>query len=155
MTDINQVTIIGRLVKDVEAKYTGTGTAIMHFTVAVNRRSKDSGGNWNDDPSFIDCTYFPKVPETIEPILVKGKQIAIQGSLKQDKWVDQNGQNRSRLGVVVNQLQFLGSSRDDGDAPAPRQQQQKPYSQASQSPSRQAEEPPKGPDQFEDDQIPF
>jgi single-strand DNA-binding protein len=98
------------------------------------------------------------VPETIEPILVKGKQVAIQGSLKQDKWVDSNGGNRSKLGVVVNQLQFLGSSsRDDaGDAPAPRQQQQqRPYSQASQSPSRQAEEPPKGPEAYDDDTIPF
>lgn len=171
--DMNMVALIGRLTRDAEMKYTQGGMAIANFSLAVNRRKKN-GDNWEDEANFFDCTLFGKSAESIEGWLKKGKQVAITGELKQDRW-EQDGQSRSKVGIVANSVQLLASPGDNKqEAQAPARAQASP--QRGPSPQRQTYSnptPPRpqqgqrapqyspydqgqlGPEQFDDDQIPF
>jgi single-strand DNA-binding protein len=97
MTDINKVTIIGRLTRDAELKYTNGGTAICEFALAVNN-AKKKGEEWVDEPSFFDVTVFGRQGEAIQQYMVKGKQVGVVGRLEQQRWQNQEGQNRSQSG---------------------------------------------------------
>ncbi|MBD5412675.1 MAG: single-stranded DNA-binding protein [Treponema sp.] len=119
MTDINTLTIIGRLVRDPEAiAYTSGGTARLNISIAVNRREK-RGGDWSDRASFFDITIWGKTAENIKPYLAKGKQIAVEGYLDQQRW-EKDGQKFSRVCIVANNVQLLG--RKDGAQEATPQQ---------------------------------
>ena len=107
MADINHVVLVGRLTRDAELKYTAGGQAVCKFSVAVNRRRKQ-GDQWVDEPSFFDVVLWGRQGETLNQYLVKGKQVGIDGELRQDRW-EQDGQNRSRVEIVANNLQLLGS----------------------------------------------
>jgi single-strand DNA-binding protein len=100
------VTIVGRLTRDSELKYTSGGMAISRFSLAVNRRKKDGDG-WTDEASFFDVTLFNKSAESLNQYLVKGKQIAVKGELHQDRW-EQDGQARSKVGIIAETVQLLG-----------------------------------------------
>lgn len=106
MADINHVVLVGRLTRDAEMKYTNSGTAVSKFSIAVNRRRR-SGDQWTDEASFFDCTLWGKVAEAVTPYLVKGKQVGVQGELRQSRW-EQDGQRRSRVEVNVSNIQLLG-----------------------------------------------
>ena len=110
MKDLNVVTLMGRLVRDAEVKYTATGTAIAKFAMAVNRSEKVDG-EWKDAASFFDCTMFGKRAEAIAQYLLKGKQVAICGSLKQDRWNSDNGP-RSKVVVMVDDIQLVGKREE-------------------------------------------
>ena len=84
MTDINKTILIGRLTRDAEIKYTTSGTAIATCSIAVNASRKDQSGNWVDEANFFDVTLFGKAAENLKAYLLKGKQIAVEGHLKQD-----------------------------------------------------------------------
>lgn len=106
MGSINHVVLVGNLTRDAELKYTNSGLAIAHFTLAVNRRVKKDEG-WQDEPGFFDCDLMGKSAEAVQQYLVKGKQVAIQGELRQDRW-EQDGQRRSKVVIHVWNLQLLG-----------------------------------------------
>ena len=106
MADINQVVLIGRLTRDAELKYTSAGQAVCKFSIAVNRRKK-TGDQWVDEPNFFDIVLWGRQGETLNQYLIKGKQVGIEGELRQDRW-EQDGQNRSRVEIVANNLQLLG-----------------------------------------------
>ena len=106
MSDLNKVFLIGRCVKNAELKYTTNGFAIASFAIAVNRRRKN-GDQWVEEASFFDINLFGKSAEGLKQYLVKGKQIAIEGELRQDRW-EQDGQPRSKVVVVANNVQLLG-----------------------------------------------
>lgn len=112
--DINHVVLVGRLTRDAELRYTNAGMAISKFSIAVNRR-KRSGEQWEDEASFFDVTYFGKAAEAVNQYLGKGKQIAVDGELRQNRW-EQDGQARSKVEIVANQVQLLGGG-GRGDAP--------------------------------------
>lgn len=143
MIDINQVTLIGRLTRDAELKYTNTGFAIGKLSLAVNYRIKKED-TWQDEVSFFNAVLFGKTAESIHQYLVKGKQIGIQGTLRQNRW-EQDGQPRSKVEVVINNIQLLGGR-------VPDQTQEISPSQVSQ-PIPPHQEPPTA-DDFDDD-IPF
>lgn len=148
--DINSVVLIGRLTRDSEMRYTSAGTAVSRFTLAVNRYA---GSNKSNEVSFIDCAVWGKQAEAINPYLSKGKQVAVQGELRQSRW-EQDGQNRSKVEVSVASLQLLGSTQEGGYK-APQQAQ----SYSSPSTTSYAQKEPvqpsfPGPEQFDDD-IPF
>ena len=82
MADINSVNLVGRLTRDAELRYTGGGLAICHFSIAVNRRRKQ-GEEWVDEASFFNVTQIGHGAESIQKYLVKGKQVGIQGELRQ------------------------------------------------------------------------
>ncbi len=111
MADINRVTLVGRLTRDCELRYTNNGLQINKFSIAVNRRKKQ-GDEWVDEVSFIDCTLFGKSGEAVARYMVKGKQVGVDGELRQGRW-EQDGQARSKVEVIVNNIQLLGG-RSDG-----------------------------------------
>lgn len=118
MTDINNVVIVGRLTRDCgqqDFQYLQSGTAVARISIAVNR-SKKQAEQWVDEASFFDVVIFGKTAENLHPYLQKGKQIAIKGYLKQDRWQDkQTGENRSRVSVVADEVQLLGGQSQNGN----------------------------------------
>lgn len=112
--DINTIVIVGRLVRDGELKYTASGAALCNFAVATNRRVK-KGDQWADEASFIDFTLWGKQAEGLSKHLVKGTQVVIQGHLKQERWTDKDGSNKSKLAVHVDDIQLVGGKRDQSE----------------------------------------
>ena len=118
MTDMNHVFLIGRLTRDLGADersfgYVGNGqTARAQISIAVNR-SKKEGDQWIDEVSYFDITIWGKTAENLKQYLQKGKQIAVDGYLKQDRW-QKDGQNFSKVSVVANAVQLLSGKSDDG-----------------------------------------
>ena len=107
MNDMNVVAINGRLVREAILSYSNSGTAILKFSIAVNRSVK-KGDKWEDEASFFDCSYFGKMAESVNQYLEKGKQISIIGELVQNRW-QKDGQTHSKVEIIVNKLQLLGS----------------------------------------------
>jgi len=111
MQDLNSLVIIGRLTRDAELKYTTNGFAILNFSIASNRSVKRND-EWQDEVSFFNCTLFGKRAESLAQYLLKGKQIAIDGSIKQDRWEDNEGHKRSVIKILVDSLQFIGGKKN-------------------------------------------
>jgi single-strand DNA-binding protein len=108
MADINHVVLVGRLTRDAELKSIASGQAVCKFSIAVNRRRKN-GDQWEDEPNFFDIVVWGRQGESLHQYLVKGKMVAVDGELKQDRW-QQDGQNRSKVEVIANYLQLLGGN---------------------------------------------
>ena len=111
MTDINHVVIVGRLTRDLGTDersfaYLPSGQARANVSIAVNR-SRKQGDQWVDEANFFDVTIWGKTAENLKPYLTKGKQIAVDGYLKQDRW-EKDGQKFSRVSIVANNVQLLG-----------------------------------------------
>ncbi|MGN0728236.1 single-stranded DNA-binding protein [Treponema sp.] len=106
-SDINSVVIVGRLTRDAELRYLNNGTAVASISIAVNRSKKD-GDQWISEAHFFDVSYFGKGAEGIKPYLTKGTQIAVQGSLRQDRW-EKEGQKFSRVNILADSIELLGS----------------------------------------------
>jgi len=111
MTDLNHVVLIGRLTRDLGTDersfgYVSNGQARANVSIAVNR-SKKSGEQWVDEVSYFDVTIWGKTAENLKPYLLKGKQIAVDGYLKQDRW-EKDGQTNSKVVIVANNVQLLG-----------------------------------------------
>lgn len=113
-TDINTVAVAGRLVRDADLKYTNSGTAICEFSIANNYSIK-RGDQWEEAVNYFDCTLFGRRAEALHKHLAKGKQVAVSGELQQQRW-ETDGQKRSRVKIMVRNLQLLGGSRDGGDS---------------------------------------
>ena len=114
---INRVAISGNLTRDAELRTTQSGMSILDFGVAVNdRRKNQQTGEW-DYPNFVDCTMFGTRAEKLQPYLTKGTKVAIEGKLRYSTW-ERDGQRRSKLGVIVDDLEFM-SSRHAGSGYAP------------------------------------
>ena len=121
MTDLNHIVLIGRLTKDCGAdersfSFVGNGNAKAVISLAVNRSVK-KGDNWEDEVSYFDVTIWGKMAENLKPKLVKGKQICVEGYLKQDRW-EKDGQKKSRININAEKVQLLGGgiiSRMTGD----------------------------------------
>ena len=107
MADINYVVLVGRLTRDAELKYTSSGQAICKFAIAINRRRKN-GEQWEDEAHFFDITLWGRQGESLAQYLQKGKLVGVEGELRHERW-QQDGQNRSRIDIVANNIQLLGS----------------------------------------------
>jgi single-strand DNA-binding protein len=105
--DINSVTIVGRLTRDAELKYTNNGFAISNLGIAVNR-SKKVGEAWEEEANFFDVTLLGRRAESLNQYLQKGTKIAVTGELRQERW-EKDGQKRSRVSIQANNIQLLGS----------------------------------------------
>ena len=105
MSDLNRVTLIGRLGRDAELKYTIKGKAVCKFSIAVNKRRRIDD-QWEDEVSFFDIILLGKVGENLAPYLLKGKAVGIDGEPRQERW-QQDGQNRSKVGIVASSVQLL------------------------------------------------
>ncbi len=116
--DINRIMLIGRLTRDVggDFAYLPSGAACANVSVAVNR-SRKQGDSWIDEVSYFDVTIWGKTAESLRPYLTKGKQIAVDGYLKQDRW-EKDGQKFQKIRIVADSVQLLGG-KDGAKAPAP------------------------------------
>jgi len=110
--DINHVVLVGRLTRDAELKSIASGQAVCKFSIAVNR-SKKNGEQWEDEPNFFDVVLWGRRGEALHQYLNKGKLVAVDGELRQDRW-QQDGQNRSKVEVVANNIQLLGGGPGGG-----------------------------------------
>ena len=109
MASFNKVILMGNLTRDPELRYTPSGTAIAKMGLAVNRVWRDAEGQQKEEVTFVDVDAFGKQAETIGQYMQKGRPILVEGRLKLDQWEDKNtGQNRSRLGVVLERFTFVG-----------------------------------------------
>ena len=119
---INRVNISGNLTRDPELRATQGGTQVLGFGVAVNdRRKNQQTGEWEDYPNFVDCTMFGTRAEAVSRYLSKGTKVAIEGKLRYSSW-DKDGQRRSKLEVIVDEIEFM-SSRQGGTSGGYGQQQ--------------------------------
>lgn len=122
MANLNKVLLIGRLTRDPEVRMFANGGKVAHFGFAVNNRKKNpSTGQWEDEPVFLDVEAFNrgdtgKTADMIEQYLRKGHQAFIEGHMKLDQWTGQDGQKRSKIKIVVDNVQFL-EPRSDGSRP--------------------------------------
>lgn len=111
---INRVMITGNLTRDPEVRNTQSGMAVLNLGVAVNdRRKNNQTGEWEDYVNWIECVMFGTRAESISRYLRKGSKVAIEGKLRWSQWEDKQGGKRSKIEVVVDDLEFM--SRDGGD----------------------------------------
>lgn len=118
MASFNKVILMGNLTRDVELRQTPSQQAVANIGLAVNRSYKTREGESRDETTFVDCEAWGRTAEVMAQYLAKGRPVHIEGRLKLDQWQDQQGQNRSKLKVVVENFQFVGS-RDGGGSPGP------------------------------------
>ena len=118
MTDLNHVVIIGRLTRDLGTDersfgYVANGQARANVSIAVNR-SKKEGNDWVNEVNYFDIVIWGKTAENLKPYLTKGKQIGVDGYLKQERW-EKDGQKKSRVIINANDIQLLGG-KDKGQS---------------------------------------
>lgn len=106
MGDLATLVIVGRLTHDAELKYTTGGLAISKFRLARNHHVK-KGDQWVPDVDYWNVELFGKRAESLNSYMVKGKQVAIQGELRQDKW-EKDGQPQMKVIITANDVQLLG-----------------------------------------------
>lgn len=108
---MNKVFLIGRLTRDPELRYTGNNTAVASFTVAVNRTYTNAAGEREAD--FINVVVWRKQAENVKNYLSQGSQVAIEGRLQVRNYDDQNGQRRYVTEVIADNVEFIGSKKDN------------------------------------------
>jgi single-strand DNA-binding protein len=113
MASFNRVILLGNLTRDVEVKYLQSGMAVAEIGLAVNDRRKNQAGEWVDEATFVDITLWGRTAEVAGEYLNKGSPVLIEGRLKLDQW-ETDGQKRSKLKVVGERLQMLGSRGGGG-----------------------------------------
>jgi single-strand DNA-binding protein len=157
MASFNKVILVGNLTRDPELRYTPKGTAIAKIGLAVNRVWTNEAGEKKEEVTFVDVDVFGRTAENVGQYMRKGRPILIEGRLRLDQWDDkQTGQKKSKLGVVAETVQFLGSPGEGGGSgggtsaarPA------RPASQPA-SPSAPPSEPVEGDGPPESDDVPF
>jgi single-strand DNA-binding protein len=115
MANFNKVILVGNLTRDPELRYTPKGMAIAKVGLAINRNWTSESGEKKEEVTFVDVDIFGRTAENVAQYMKKGRPILVEGRLRLDQWDDkQTGQKRSRLGVVAETVQFLGSSSGGG-----------------------------------------
>ena len=155
MASFNKVILVGNLTRDPELRYTPKGTAIAKIGLAVNRVWTNEAGEKKEEVTFVDVDVFGRTAENVGQYMRKGRPILVEGRLRLDQWDDkQTGQKKSKLGVVAETVQFLGSAPGaEGSAPAaPRAARPAPSAAPAPAP---AAEPLEGDGPPESDDVPF
>lgn len=174
MANLNKCYIIGRLTHDPEVRHTPSGKQVTTLSIAVNRDTKDAQGNKQQETSFLSVTCLGKIAELAAQYLSRGREVMVEGRLKMQQWQDkQTGQNRTRLDIIAENLQFLGGGAPTGQQPQnsePRQQQRgnsqttsKHHQNGNGNQQQKRQQPPPPapcgdddfPNPYEDDDIPF
>jgi single-strand DNA-binding protein len=159
MAYLNKVFLIGNLTRDPELRMTPKGTAICQFGIAVNRQFKDESGATRDETTFVDIEAWGKQGELVAKYLNKGSPAMVEGRLKFDQWEDkQSGQKRSKLKVVLDNVQFLsmrgGAAGAGGGAASPAASEETGDSSYS-PPPRAPRAPAAPPKENSDEDVPF
>lgn len=112
--NINTVVIAGRTTKDPEIKVTPSGTTVLSFSLAVNDTKKNAQGEWEEIANFFDCVLFGERAERIAQYITKGSKLTINGRLHQDRWQAQDGTNRSRVSIIVQDIELPPRTQPQG-----------------------------------------
>ncbi|HAN99719.1 MAG TPA: single-stranded DNA-binding protein [Planctomycetaceae bacterium] len=144
MASFNKVVLVGNLTRDVEVRFTPSQMPVTDIGLAVNDRVKRNN-EWVDEATFVDVTLFGRNAEIAGQYLSKGSQVLIEGRLKLDQW-EQDGQKRSKLKVIGENMRMLGSRREGGGSGGSGGPSQRP-SRAT-SPSRQQDAGNRGYDDY-------
>jgi len=156
---MNKVILLGRLVRDIDLRYTQSQMAIGKTAIAVTRKYTLNGKK-REETCFIDITFFGKSAEIANQYLGKGSKLAIEGYLKFEQWQDNNGQNRSKHSIAVESMEMLGDAKQNNQsyqqgAPKKPQQQKQPQHQQYSEP-QYPEYPDIDSDEIDGtDEIPF
>ncbi len=128
----NSVTLVGRLTRDPEVRFTAKGQAVCRIDIAVNRRYKDTAGTWQDDTSFVPIVVWGEAASRCGERLKKGLAVHVEGRLQSRQWETKEGQKRNTLEVIARRVQFLSKVTSDNEpdaghepgpsAPAPSQE---------------------------------
>jgi single-strand DNA-binding protein len=130
MASFNKVILMGNLTRDPEVRYTPNGAAVCELGLAVSRKFNVNGQD-RDEVCFVDIVVWNKQAENCGKYLQKGRPVLIEGRLQLDTWQNKEGQNRSKLRVVAESVQFMPRAAEAGTAPA-QQNYNKNYSQQQQ-----------------------
>jgi single-strand DNA-binding protein len=112
----NQVTLMGNLTRDPELRTTPNGTSVCSFSLALNRSYKGADGNWTEATDYVDIVAWGPLGERVAQYLTKGRPALVSGRLQSRNW-EQDGQKRSKVEVVANDVTFLGGPGGGGGAP--------------------------------------
>lgn len=115
MASYNRVILMGNLTRDIQLRYTPAGTPVTEVGIAVNDRRKNQNGEWVDETTFVDVTFWGRTAEVASEYLSKGSPVFIEGRLKLDTW-EKEGQKNYKLRVVCDRMQMLGG-RGEGGGP--------------------------------------
>lgn len=151
----NKVFLMGNLTRDPETRVTPTGMTIAKLGLAVNRRYRTKDGEQREETTFVDIDAFGQQAETIQKYCTKGSGIFVEGRLRLDTWQDKNsGENRSKLGVVLEGFQFVGGrgSGDEGGSGGGYENSSPARRPSTPSRSSSSSAPA---DDFSDDDVPF
>lgn len=140
MANVNSVVISGNLTRDPELKLLPSGTSVASSSVAVNRRYKDESAEdgYAEEVSFFDVSVFGKFAELVARKLKKGDGVTVQGRLKQNRWQTEDGQNRSRVEIIADQIDsdgFFRSKDEDNDTSATAEPQAQASAQGATQPT--------------------
>jgi len=111
MASYNRVVLVGNLTRDPELRYIPSGTAVTDIGLAMNEKYKNGKGEWVEEVTFVDVTMWGRTAEVACEYLSKGSSALIEGRLKLDQW-EKDGKKNSRLRVVCDRMQMLGSKGD-------------------------------------------
>ena len=115
MASFNKVILLGNLTRDPELRYTPQGAAVCEFALALNSvYTNKQTGQKVEEVSYIDLVAWGKTGETIAEYMKKGRQIMVEGRLKQDRWEAQDGKKMSKVRVTVESFTFVGSRPEGG-----------------------------------------
>ncbi|OAM88352.1 single-stranded DNA-binding protein [Termitidicoccus mucosus] len=161
MAGFNKVILLGNLTRDPELRVTPRGTPICQFGLAVSRQYKDDTGQTREEANFFDIEAWGKQGELISKYMTKGRPIFVEGRLKYDQWEDKTtGQKRSKIKIVLETFQFVGSREGGAGGGAPQGggeefEQAAPVERHTPPPRapRAAQPPP--PDDNIDEDVPF
>jgi single-strand DNA-binding protein len=156
MASFNRVILMGNLTRDPEIRYIPSGTAVSEIGLAVNDRRKNASGEWVDETTFVDVTLWGRTAEVAGEYLSKGSPVLIEGRLKLDSWEGNDGQKRSKLRVVCENMRMLGGRSGGGGESAPRGPARREDNRGPAAPARSDDEfgvPP--PEAVGGDEIPF
>ncbi len=109
---INRVNISGNVGRDPELRQTQGGTQVLTFSMAVSDRKRNpQSGQWEDVTNWIPCVVFGNRADSLSKFLTKGMKCAVEGKLRQSSYKDKSGQNRSKIEVIVDEVEFLSQSK--------------------------------------------
>ncbi|MDG1137320.1 MAG: single-stranded DNA-binding protein [Phycisphaerales bacterium] len=117
MATYNKVLIMGNLTRDPELKQTPSNQSVAQIGLALNRKFKDREGNMREEVTYVDCEAWGRTAEVMSQYLSKGKPVFIEGRLKLDQWQDKDGNNRSKMKVVIESFQFIDSKGGQSSQP--------------------------------------
>ena len=152
MKNINKVFIAGNLTREPELRSMANGTSVLRFGIAVNDSRKNAQGQYEDYPNFVDCAIFGRRADSLDGYLAKGMKVCIEGKLRYSKWKDTNGYDRSKLEVIVDEIELPPRSQSESRAQN-QQKAQPPYQPPHMAPQMASQQPYPAP--YAVDDIPF